>query len=394
MRDWPSDRIALGGDYNPEQWPREVWHEDVALMQRAGVTFATVGVFSWSWLEPEPGRYEFGWLDEVLGLLHDGGIAVDLATGTASPPPWFSQHYPATLPVDVDGRTLWPGSRQTWCPSSPVFTEHAVALAEQMARRYADHPARGDVARLERVRVPQPALLLRHLRRRLPHVAASQVRGPGGLQRRVGHVVLEPAVHRLVAGAPSATQHRDREPDAVTRLRTLRFGHAARAVHGGARRAAQPLPRRAGHDELHDARPLQAARLPPVGARAGRRQHRPLPRRRSRRRRSRAGVRRRPDAGPGGRGALGPDGALHQRGELAAGQPGQGPGRAGAELARARGARRRHARVLPVAGLAGGRGEVPLGSRPARGRRHQGVPRGDRARRDLRPSRRGRRLAR
>jgi beta-galactosidase len=141
MRDWPSDRIALGGDYNPEQWPRELWPEDVALMQRAGVTFATVGVFSWSWLEPEPGRYEFGWLDEVLGLLHDGGIAVDLATGTASPPPWFSEAYPQTLPVDVDGHTLWPGSRQTWCPSSPIFTEHAVALAEQMARRYHDHPA-------------------------------------------------------------------------------------------------------------------------------------------------------------------------------------------------------------------------------------------------------------
>ncbi len=141
MRDWPSDRIALGGDYNPEQWPREVWPEDVALMQRAGVTFATVGVFSWSWLEPAPGEYEFGWLDEILGLLHDGGIAVDLATGTASPPPWFSEAYPQTLPVDVDGRTLWPGSRQTWCPSSPVFTEHAVALAEQMARRYHDHPA-------------------------------------------------------------------------------------------------------------------------------------------------------------------------------------------------------------------------------------------------------------
>lgn len=38
--------ILFGGDYNPEQWPRETWREDVALMQRAGVNFVTVGVFS------------------------------------------------------------------------------------------------------------------------------------------------------------------------------------------------------------------------------------------------------------------------------------------------------------------------------------------------------------
>ena len=141
MRPWPSDVVALGGDYNPEQWPREVWREDVELMQRAGVTFATVGVFSWSWLEPEPGRYEFGWLDEVLDLLDGAGVAVDLATGTASPPPWFSHKYPDSLPVRSDGTRLSHGSRQAYCPSSTVFTEHAVALAEQMARRYHDHPA-------------------------------------------------------------------------------------------------------------------------------------------------------------------------------------------------------------------------------------------------------------
>jgi beta-galactosidase len=141
MRDWPTHRIALGGDYNPEQWPREVWREDVALMRQAGVTFATVGVFAWSMLEPEPGRFEFGWLDEVLDLLAGGGIAVDLATATASPPPWLPYLHAETLPVTRDGLTLSPGGRQAWCPSSPVFREHAVRLAEQMATRYHDHPA-------------------------------------------------------------------------------------------------------------------------------------------------------------------------------------------------------------------------------------------------------------
>src|SRR4051794_2822868 len=95
--------LYYGGDYNPEQWSPEVWTEDMALMRQAGVNLATVGVFSWSSLEPEPGRYEFGWLDRVLDLLHGNGIRVNLATPTASPPPWFSLAHPDALPVTADG---------------------------------------------------------------------------------------------------------------------------------------------------------------------------------------------------------------------------------------------------------------------------------------------------
>src|SRR5664279_5220479 len=133
--------LAFGGDDNPEQWPELGWAEDVELMQAAGVNLVSVGIFSWALLEPVPGRFEFGWLDRVLDLLHDGGIAVDLATATASPPPWFSARYPQSLPVNADGRRLWPGSRQAYCPSSPDYRSAAVALAEAIARRYREHPA-------------------------------------------------------------------------------------------------------------------------------------------------------------------------------------------------------------------------------------------------------------
>ncbi|HEY0813498.1 MAG TPA: beta-galactosidase [Pseudonocardia sp.] len=138
---FPFAGIALGCDYNPEQWPREVWREDVELMREAGVGFVTLGVFSWALLEPRPGEFDFGWLDEVVGLLADGGIAIDMATATAAPPPWLTTNHPEILPVDHAGHTLWPGSRQSWCPSSPVFREHALALVEQMATRYGQHPA-------------------------------------------------------------------------------------------------------------------------------------------------------------------------------------------------------------------------------------------------------------
>ena len=133
--------IAYGGDYNPEQWPESTWAEDVSLMAEAGVNLVTVGVFSWSRLQPAPGELTAGWLDRVLDLLAGAGIGVDLATGTASPPPWLVAAHPEILPVTVDGRRLAPGSRQHYCPSAPAFRAAAADLATRMARRYAGHPA-------------------------------------------------------------------------------------------------------------------------------------------------------------------------------------------------------------------------------------------------------------
>lgn len=133
--------ILFGGDYNPEQWPRATWREDVELMLEAGVNLVTVGVFSWAVIEPRAGASEFGWLDEVLDLLHGAGIAVDLATPTASPPPWLGVAHPEILPVDPDGVRLVAGSRNQFSPASHVYREHARAITRDLAARYAAHPA-------------------------------------------------------------------------------------------------------------------------------------------------------------------------------------------------------------------------------------------------------------
>ncbi len=133
--------LGFGGDYNPEQWDRSVWTEDIELMREAGVNLVSLGIFSWALLEPEEGVYEFGWLDEILGLLHQGGIGVDLANASASPPPWFSHKYPQSLPVTVDGVRLSYGSRQAFCSSSSDYRRAAAALTTQIAARYSDHPA-------------------------------------------------------------------------------------------------------------------------------------------------------------------------------------------------------------------------------------------------------------
>jgi beta-galactosidase len=134
-------RMGYGADYNPEQWPEDVWEEDVRLMREAGVNIVSVGIFSWALLQPTEDTWDFGWLDRALDLLHRNGIAVDLATATASPPPWLTTLHPEILPVTRSGETLWPGARQQWRPTSPVFRTYALALVTAIAERYADHPA-------------------------------------------------------------------------------------------------------------------------------------------------------------------------------------------------------------------------------------------------------------
>ncbi|MEV4518428.1 beta-galactosidase [Dactylosporangium sp. NPDC049525] len=133
--------FAFGGDYNPEQWDRQVWDEDVALMRRAGVNLVTLGVFAWASLEPEPGRFTFEWLDEAMDLLHSNGISVDLATPTAAPPVWLSHGHPEVLPVMADGETFGFGNRLHFDPVSPRYRQHAAQITGALAQRYSQHPA-------------------------------------------------------------------------------------------------------------------------------------------------------------------------------------------------------------------------------------------------------------
>ncbi len=133
--------IVYGGDYNPEQWSPDVWVEDAKLMQEAGVNLVSLGIFAWAKLEPRPGEYDFAWLKQILDLLHAYGVQVNMATPTASPPPWFSRLHPEALPVTAEGVRLWHGSRRHICPHSPIYREYAQRIAARIAQEVGQHPA-------------------------------------------------------------------------------------------------------------------------------------------------------------------------------------------------------------------------------------------------------------
>ncbi|MDN6051002.1 beta-galactosidase [Bifidobacterium mongoliense] len=134
-------RLWFGGDYNPDQWPEEVWDEDVRLMRRAGVNLVSVGIFSWANIEVSDGVFEFGWLDRIVRKLGDAGIAVDLASATASPPMWRTQAPPEGRWRAARGDVCWPGARQHWRATSLVFRRYALRLCRAMAEHYRGNPA-------------------------------------------------------------------------------------------------------------------------------------------------------------------------------------------------------------------------------------------------------------
>lgn len=143
---WPQplagqqERIWYGGDYNPDQWPEEVWDDDVRLMKKAGVNLVSVGIFSWAKIETSEGVYDFDWLDRIIDKLGEAGIAVDLASATASPPMWLTQAHSEVLWKDYRGDVCQPGARQHWRPTSPVFREYALKLCRAMAEHYKGNP--------------------------------------------------------------------------------------------------------------------------------------------------------------------------------------------------------------------------------------------------------------
>lgn len=137
------DHIVHGGDYNPDQWINtpEIWDEDMRLMNLAHVNNATVGIFSWSLLEPEEGVYNFEWLDTILDKLHENGIEVILATPSGARPAWLAQKYPEVLRVEEDGTKREFGVRHNHCLTSPVYRRKVREVNRVLAERYGKHPA-------------------------------------------------------------------------------------------------------------------------------------------------------------------------------------------------------------------------------------------------------------
>lgn len=133
--------FRLGVCYYPEQWPEAMWADDAARMASLGIRVVRIGEFAWSRIEPEPGRFDWGWYDRAIAVLADAGLSLVLGTPTATPPKWLVDAHPDILACDADGRPRRFGSRRHYCFSSPTYRREAARITRAVAQRYGTHPA-------------------------------------------------------------------------------------------------------------------------------------------------------------------------------------------------------------------------------------------------------------
>ncbi|QBF30837.1 beta-galactosidase [Thalassococcus sp. S3] len=129
-------RPELGVCYYPEHWPEDIWPNDAARMREAGITYVRIGEFAWSRLEPQPGQFQFGWLDRAIDILVSAGLKVVLGTPTATPPRWMLDRFPDMLAVDAQGSPRKFGSRRHYCFSHVGYRETCMEITERLGERY------------------------------------------------------------------------------------------------------------------------------------------------------------------------------------------------------------------------------------------------------------------
>ncbi|PAD82712.1 beta-galactosidase [Niallia circulans] len=134
------NRILYGGDYNPNQWPKEIWEEDMRIFKKAGINSATINVFSWAKIQPSEDEYYFEELDDIVEMLSQDKYDIILATSTASLPAWMVKKYPEVARTDYEGRHHKFGQRHNACPNSLVYQKYASKLAGKLAERYGNNP--------------------------------------------------------------------------------------------------------------------------------------------------------------------------------------------------------------------------------------------------------------
>jgi beta-galactosidase len=130
--------MRYGCAWYPEQWPRERWDADLALMRDAGMNVVRVGEFAWSRMEPADGRFELDWLDEAIARAAAHGLATVLGTPTAAPPAWLTFRHPDVLRTQPNGQVLAHGIRQHVNPAHPAYLEFCRRIADALAARFGD----------------------------------------------------------------------------------------------------------------------------------------------------------------------------------------------------------------------------------------------------------------
>lgn len=132
--------MQYGVAYYPEHKTKVELQQDLKLLKESGINTVRMGEFAWCKMEPDPGVYQFDWLEEAVTELGEAGIRSIICTPTACPPAWLVYAHPEVLYVDNRGEVRPFGGRRFYCYNNPVYREYSRKITEEIGRRFGKNP--------------------------------------------------------------------------------------------------------------------------------------------------------------------------------------------------------------------------------------------------------------
>jgi len=134
-----ADLMKIGVYYYPEQWKQEQWERDLNNIKKFGFEFTHFAEFSWTFLEPKEGQFDFKWLDEAINLAEKAGLKVILCTPTPAPPAWMGEKYPEIYLVDETGRRREHGNRANQSVTNQKYDQFVTRIVTELGKRYGNN---------------------------------------------------------------------------------------------------------------------------------------------------------------------------------------------------------------------------------------------------------------
>ena len=135
------NRLYVGVNYHPHDWPEERWETDISLMREAGFTTVRLGHLCWDSFEPENGVFTFAWFNRVMDLFARAGIGVVLDLAAHPAPAWVHRACPGCVIYGKSGTPAPAVRRYMEDVLDSDYQRYALRFIRTLAGRYKDHPA-------------------------------------------------------------------------------------------------------------------------------------------------------------------------------------------------------------------------------------------------------------
>jgi len=131
-----NELMPMGIYYYPEHWNPTEWDRDIKRISELGFEFIHIAEFAWMDLEPEEGKYDFVWLDEVVNLAAKYNLKVILGTPTAIMPVWMGIKYPEVYLLDAGYQRGEHGTRAQESISNKDYRRLSINIITELGKRY------------------------------------------------------------------------------------------------------------------------------------------------------------------------------------------------------------------------------------------------------------------